>query len=835
MRARIVRRSFGCGGCGLLAGVTLTGLIGVGSAGAVVVRGVVRDAQGRVVPGARVQLIRGQKTAAYTVSGADGGFEIRDGDSGRFLLLTSAATFAPQIGENFYGGRMDLVERDVVLSPTEVRTEVSVTATGLPTPLEQVTSPVGLVSRDALETRVGVVNEMRMMPGVNVVQQGQAGGVVSLFVHGGGSDATKVLIDGVPATEIGGAFDFGTVSSTGFAGPGAGDGIEVYRGANSATAGTDALAGVIELSTPRGSELKPVLNYTGDAGNLHSYRNEVIVSGAGGSGMLSRLDYLAGFSRFDTSNALPHDQFASETAMADVGFALTATTPLRLTVRNADSVVGLPNAYDFYGVAASGRQADQDLYGGATVEHTAKMFDWHNLVRYGIARKREQAESFNAVGVPVVSTYAGVDYTTYYGLPVTIRGANGYFASGQASFFSPGEDEVSNRDKLYYQSDAKVKSVAVDFGFRYTDERGRFTSSGYTPEAIARRNFGYSLGVQGTLFGRLAYTFAGAVEKNHLYGIKGTPRFGLGYQLIRPDARPLHGTRLRASAATGVQEPSLALEYSSLYAQLLAAGDTSAIAAYGVRPAGALRSRTLDVGVDQNVLGEKLVLHAGVFHNQFSHQFDYVDAGTLLSVFGINTTMAGLYGAELNSLSYLAQGAEAELDYQPMRRLQARVGYTYLETRVEQSFATDAAAVVAGAPTENPTLPGIAIGATSPLVGGRVFRRPPHTGFASIGYTGTRFGATLQAAAASRADDSTFLSYSDLNGGNTLLLPNRDLDFGYVKLDLSGTYEVRKRVTVFTQLENLLNDQHIGPIGYPGLPLTVRAGLKVRIGGYGAR
>ena len=30
---------------------------------------------------------------------------------------------------------------------------------------------------------------------------------------------------------------------------------------------------------------------------------------------------------------------------------------------------------------------------------------------------------------------------------------------------------------------------------------------------------------------------------------------------------------------------------------------------------------------------------------------------------------------------------------------------------------------------------------------------------------------------------------------------------------------------------NLLNNQHIGPIGYPSLPLTFRAGLKVRIGG----
>ncbi len=800
---------------------------------AVVVRGTVRDGQGRVVPGARVQLIFGQRTASYAVSGNDGAFEIRDGDSGRFVLLTSASSFAPQIGVSFYGGRTGVVVQDVVLSPTEVRTEVSVTASGVPTPLPQVVAPVGLISRDALDLRIGVVDEMRLMPGVNVVQQGQWGGVASLFVHGGGSDATKVLIDGVPATDIGGAFDFGTVSSTGFAGPGAGDGIEVYRGANSASAGTDALAGVVELSTPRGSELKPVLTYTGDAGTLHSYRNEAIVSG-----VWRRLDYLTGFSRFDTSNALAHDQFDSETAVGNVGVALTARTPLRVTVRDATSGSGLPDAYDFHHIAASGRQTDQDIYGAATVENTT-LFGWHNLLRYGIARKREQAESFAPVGEPVMSTFDGYMYTTYYGLPVTIRGANGYFASGQAAFYPPGEQRVSNRDQLFYQSDAKLKSVVVDFGFRYTDERGVFSAVGYSPEQIARRNFGYSLGMQGEFWGRLFYSAAGAVEKNHLFGLKGTPRFGLGYQLIRPSARPLRGTRLRASAATGVQEPSLSLEYSSLYRELLAAGDTAAIAQYGVTPATALRSRTLDFGVDQNLVGETLVLHAGVFHNQFSRQFDFVDTGTLTALFGLDPTTVGVLGAfggaELNSLAYRAEGAEAELDAQPARRLRVRVGYTYLATRVEQSFASDAAAVASGTPTENPTLPGIAIGATSPLVGGRVFRRPPHTGFATLQYTGERFGVVVEAAAASRADDSTFLSYSDINGGNTLLLPNRDLDFGYVKLDVGLRYALQRRVTVFTELENLTNDQHTGPIGYPGLPFTVRAGLKVRVGGYGAR
>lgn len=806
--------------------VLLAGLTSL-SARAVVVRGVVTDGQGRRVANARVQLIFGKTTASYATSRADGSFEVREGDGGRFVLLTSAVTFAPNISEDFYGGKTDIVTRSVVLSPTEIRTEVSVTATGLATPLPQLTAPVDLIPRDALATRVGVVDELRQAPGVFVVQQGQAGGVSSLFVRGGGSDATKVLFDGVPADDVGGAFDFGTVSSTGVSGPGAGTGLELYRGANSATAGTDALAGVLQMTTPRGSTMGPALNYSGDAGNLHEYRNEVFVSGT-----RKKLDYLAGYSRFETSNALRNDEFHSGTAVANVGYALGASTLARFTLRNADSAVGLPDAYDFYLVPASGKQSDQDLFAAGTVENTT-LGGWHNLVRYGITRKREQAEGFQPVGEPVTSTFDGFSYTTYYGLPATIRGANGYTATGQAAFFTPTDQLVSNRDQLYFQSDYVLPHhVAMVFGFRYDNERGQFAEPGEA-ERLQRTNFGYNLGFQGELGARLFYSLGGAIEKNHLFGLAGTPKFGLAYQAVRPGGRLLHGTRLRANAATGVQEPSLALEFSSLYRQLEDAGDTAAIAQYRVTPAGALRSRTFDVGVDQSLVGEKLVLKAGYFHNQFSHQFDYVDVGTLASVFGLDLSATGLFGAELNSLAYRAQGLETDLEWQPKPRILVRGGYTYLATLVEQSFASDAAAATAGMPTESPDLPGIAIGATSPLVGQRVFRRPPQTGYFAAQYTGSAFGVAFKGSMASKSDDSTFLSFEDLNGGNSLLLPNRNLDFGYVKLDLGFTYAVSHQVTVFAQTENLLNDQHIGPIGYPGLPLTARGGLKVRLGGGG--
>jgi iron complex outermembrane receptor protein/vitamin B12 transporter len=299
---------------------------------------------------------------------------------------------------------------------------------------------------------------------------------------------------------------------------------------------------------------------------------------------------------------------------------------------------------------------------------------------------------------------------------------------------------------------------------------------------------------------------------------------------VRPGSGFLQGTLLRANVATGVQEPTLGIQFASLYTQLQEAGDTADIAKYHVTPAGPQKSRTYDVGVDQNVLGQKLIVKAGYYHNVFNHQLEGVDAGALEQFFGYSPAVVNeVFAPYLNSLAFRAQGFEGELQWQALKRVFVRGGYTYLDAKVTQSFSSDAYSN--GTYNNNPSFPNIPIGAEGPLIGGRPFRRPPNSGFFSVQYTGKKLNAALKGAMASRADDSTFLDGFDPNFGNSLVLPNRDLDFGYVKLDLNVTYAVKPRVTVFAQLGNLLNDQHIGPIGYPGLPMTVRVGLKIRLGG----
>jgi vitamin B12 transporter len=792
---------------------------------AVIVRGKVTNSFGAPVAFARVQLVYNRKVAAYILSGADGTYEIRSTARGRFVLLTSSTIFTPSVGQAFYGGRTEVITRNIVMEYSTVTAQLAVTASGLPTPVNQLSSPVTLIPQLALATQFSILNDLRQSPGAELVQTGQTGGPAALYVRGGSPDANKILIDGIAADDIGGRFDYSTIPTIDLTG------IELYRGPNSALYGTGAEASIVNLSTLRGDALRPVLLYTGDAGNFHTYRNEATFSGTH-----NKLDYLGAFSRFDTSNALPRDEYHAANSIANFGYSIFSNTVARFTLRNTDAATGLPGPHDLYGISASGKQSDQDIYSGLTIENDVA--GWHNLARYDIARRREQVEQFAPVGIPVFALQPdGLFTATYYGDSVTLRGANGYTATGQAAFLLPSFDTVSNRDDLYYQSDYTFPHrISALFSFDYENERGRLLApnalSDLEDRIVKRTNYLYTLQLQGDIKHRLFYSLGGGIEDNDLYGLAGTPRIGLAYAPVLPGRRIFRGTRLRANIATGVQEPSLTADLTSLYLQLAETGNQAAITAYHVAPITAERSRAYDFGIDQNILSQKLILKAGYFHNQFNHQLEQVDANGLEQYFSIPQNIAEqLPAASLNSLAYRTQGLELEVQYQPLPHLFVHGGYTYLASLVEQSFSSDAVAANDGTPTTNPNLPGIAIGALSPLAGSRPFRRPPDTGFFAVQYTTSRFSTAIKGALASRSDDSTFQLHNDLNGGNTLLLPNRNLDFGYAKLDLNALFTLTGHITAFTQLDNLFGQQHIGPIGYPGLPFTIRTGLKIRIGG----
>jgi iron complex outermembrane receptor protein/vitamin B12 transporter len=191
---------------------------------------------------------------------------------------------------------------------------------------------------------------------------------------------------------------------------------------------------------------------------------------------------------------------------------------------------------------------------------------------------------------------------------------------------------------------------------------------------------------------------------------------------------------------------------------------------------------------------------------------------------------SGAYELSINSEAFRALGVETTVESGIGRNIFLRGGYTYLDAVVQRSFTNNDVDLLGPIPTYNGVPDGIPIGSDSPLAGARPFRRAPHTGFFTASYAHKQLTGLFSAAFASRSDDSDFLGYDDLSGGNSLLLPNRNLDHGYAKLDLGGSYELLSWLGIYGQAENLLDEQHIAPIGYPSLPISVRGGLRIQWG-----
>ncbi len=779
--------------------------------------GAVQDPLGAAVTDASIDLIHNGRIVASTKTDNQGAYGFDITASGRYRVRASAPSFQSGASPIVYVSAASAAELNVTLGTPALTQQVTVTATGTPTPEAQTGASVTVIPSEDFRYATEVQDPLRLVPGLQMTQTGQTGGTTGLNIRGGATDANKVLIDGIPADAIGGAVEFANLASTGI------QSIEVLREPNSALYGSDALAGVVNLTTLRGSTVLPLFTYAGDAGNFGTYRNEV-TAGMG----YRHFDLYSAFARMDTDNSLPNSEFHNATYAGNFGWAPNSANDLRFTVRHIIVSGGQPNRVALYGIPDDGQQKEQDNYYGA-IWNNQTTSRWHNLLRYGGLRQNSEFNEFGATGIydPAIGYWLGA--------PVTITGANGYSVSGQAIFqysnqFSQYLSPTS-RDFVYAQSDYSVTPHFFALGaFKFEHESGSAGYTGGTPSSIERNNYSYTLQLTGDIRNRLFWNMGTGLEDNGLFGFAATPRASLAYYLVRPSNDGFFsGTKLHGSFGKGIKEPSVYQQANSLYGLLapLSNGSTL-IEQYNVAPLGAEDSRTFDGGVDQQILNGRALLGLTYFHNEFSNGVEYVpQAGLIeLGVPAANLPPFAYGGAYINSLAFRSQGAEAEIQYQIGSHLFARGGYTYTDAVVQRSFSSDNLQPSFNTSSDFSNIP---IGADSPLVGARPFRIAPHTGYFAINYTRSKFYTTFTGTLVGSRDDSDYLV--DPNFGTSLLLPNRNLLGAYQRLKLGGGYQVTHRVNVYTNIQNLLSEHYFEAFGYPALPLTFRSGIKVNFGG----
>ncbi len=155
--------------------------------------------------------------------------------------------------------------------------EIVVTADRVEEPIGQTGASVTVipgVEVQKLGTK-GIADVLRGVAGLDVEDAGGVGAVTQVHLRGSNPGETLVLIDGVRignASSTDGSVDFGNLAPVDI------DRIEILRGPQSALYGSDAMGGVINIITRKGSKT-PRRNVTVEAGSYGTLSTRATLSG----------------------------------------------------------------------------------------------------------------------------------------------------------------------------------------------------------------------------------------------------------------------------------------------------------------------------------------------------------------------------------------------------------------------------------------------------------------------------------------------------------------------------------------------------------------------------
>jgi len=235
------------------------------------------------------------------------------------VLLITATTFAQsEIDE----------EKDIIrFSP------VVVTANRIEVPLDRVSSSVTLITADAIEKQQvnDVSDVLRNVSGVDIVRVGSPGRLTSLFMRGTNSNHTLVMLDGVQMNDpLNGGFDYSNLSADNV------KNIEVVRGSQSTLYGSEAIGGIIYITTKGG--LNDIhFSANAEGGSFGTIKESGNISGGSNS-----LNYNFSLSRIDTDGLFDNDDYSRSTFSANISTDLNAGAKLSFSGRISDSDGGTP-------------------------------------------------------------------------------------------------------------------------------------------------------------------------------------------------------------------------------------------------------------------------------------------------------------------------------------------------------------------------------------------------------------------------------------------------------------------------------------------------------------
>ncbi|UCG38797.1 MAG: TonB-dependent receptor [bacterium] len=217
--------------------------------------------------------------------------------------------------------------------------EVVVTATRLQTPVDEVSGTILVVTADDIDRKQArtVAEALSGLPGIDLVNQGGPGKSSSVLLRGGDTRFTLVLVDGVEVNDPSNperTFDFAHMSTDDV------ERIEVLFGPQGTLYGSDAIGGVIQIFTKKGTG-KPGAEVALEAGSFGTHRSRASARGRLGRGnwavSVSALETEGISAAAEADGNTEDDAYENTTLSGHLGLELGAGGRVELDARSVDA------------------------------------------------------------------------------------------------------------------------------------------------------------------------------------------------------------------------------------------------------------------------------------------------------------------------------------------------------------------------------------------------------------------------------------------------------------------------------------------------------------------
>ena len=605
--------------------------------------------------------------------------------------------------------------------------QIVVSASRLETRQSNIGSSVSVVTQEELQQGryPNVVQALRKVPGLDIVQSGSAGGNAAAFIRGADSDQTLVLLDGIelnnPASPNR-SFNLANLTLENI------DRIEVIRGPQSTIYGSDAMGGVINIISKKAKD-GVHMSASSEAGSYNTF-NQVGSLSYGGDG----IDFTSGVTRQDVGNIsaadarygnAEHDDYQNTSVSGKLRFFPSDMVDGAVTTRYTRSNAALDNSGGAGGDDLNRRYHNDEFFSKGEVSthllgDTITPNVWIAYSNHSLQDNNNpdvlspdylrSAYDGDLLDVGTKATWTPVKYfsSVLGGETQGERASSSYRSDGA---FGPYEDNLSDKS-------ARTNSVFLE------------TRSSYDEAAYVDAGVRY--------------------DHQSIFGSATTFR-------IAPAWHVTSTTKLRSSVGTGFKAPSLVQLYSS----------------FGNRDLEPERNNGWDVGVDQQIIKNKLSGSLTFFHNNYRDLITFDPSTYVLE----------------NINSAFTQGFEAATSLALNEMVSIKGAYTY--TQSEDRMTNE-----------------------------ELLRRPRNKGSVTVVYTPTtRFTGQVQWRMYGARKDVDYAAYP----------PTRVTLAGYGIVDLAATYKVSDSWELFTRVENLFDQDYEEVLGYGTLGCAGYGGVKVSL------